>query len=135
VATGDRTAIWGYWGEIMSEAARAQHLGGLVLEGGSRDTELLAVIGFPVFSLGRCIRGTVKDKASPVGALGVSVTIGDVVVSPGDLVVGDRDGVVVIPAADAATAIDAGGARVAKEADIVARLRTGERTLDLYDLG
>ena len=135
VATGDTAPEWGYWGEIMSEAARARHLAGLVLEGGSRDSDLLATIGFPVFSLGRCIRGTGKDATSTIGALGAPVTIGRVGVAPGDLVVGDRDGVVVVGADAADAVVAAGAARTAKEHDIVARLRAGERTLDLYDLG
>lgn len=133
VATGDDVARWGYWGEIMSEAASARGLGGLVLEGGSRDSERLAEIGFPVFSLGRCIRGTGKDPSQP-GSLGEAVHVGETLVSSGDLIVGDADGVLALHHARAAEVVAAGIARAAKEREVVAKLRAGATTLDLYDL-
>jgi 4-hydroxy-4-methyl-2-oxoglutarate aldolase len=134
VASGDDDPRFGYWGEIMSEAATARDLGGLVLQGGSRDTDRLAEIGFPVFSLGRCIRGTVKDPADD-GTLGEVVHLGDVDVHAGDLVVGDADGVVVIPSARAAEVIELGLARVDKEATVIEQLRHGASTVELYQLG
>ncbi|WP_460062528.1 RraA family protein [Streptomyces sp. YKOK-I1] len=122
---------FGYWGEILSTAALARELAGLVINGGVRDREALADLGLPVFSAGLCIRGTGKDFDA-TGSLGASVRIGDVFVERGDLVVGDADGVVVIPGADAEAVVKAGAERDAKEAELMRRIRAGERTLDLY---
>lgn len=132
VHTGGHTEA-GHWGEIMSHAALARNLGGLVIDGGVRDAERIAGLGFPVFSAGICIRGTAKDPGAG-GALGESLRFADVTVAPGTVILGDRDGVVVIPAAEAATVADAARARVAAEEEIVRRLRQGETTLSIYDL-
>jgi 4-hydroxy-4-methyl-2-oxoglutarate aldolase len=134
VATGDDAAMWGYWGEIMSTAAAARALGALVLQGGSRDHAALPSVGFPVFSLGSSIRGTGKHQTDPAGRVGVPVRIGDVEVRDGDLVVGDIDGVVVIPASRAAEAVAAGVVREEHEADVMHRLAAGETTIEVYGL-
>ncbi|MEU6371587.1 RraA family protein [Streptomyces sp. NPDC046909] len=122
---------FGYWGEILSTAALAQDLAGLVINGRVRDRDALADLGLPVFSAGLCIRGTGKDFDA-TGSLGTPVRIGDVFVERGDLVVGDADGVVVIPKADAEAVRKAGAERDAKETELMRRIRAGERTLDLY---
>ncbi|MDQ8756528.1 4-hydroxy-4-methyl-2-oxoglutarate aldolase [Sphingosinicella sp. LHD-64] len=124
---------WGYWGEILNEAAMALGLGGLVIDGGVRDTHVLAEQLFPVFSNGVCIRGTLKGIAPY--ALGRPIAIGDVVIRPGDLIVGDRDGVLVLPPEAVEAAVEKGRQREADEADKIAKLRAGARTLDLYGLG
>jgi 4-hydroxy-4-methyl-2-oxoglutarate aldolase len=124
---------WGYWGEILNEAAMALGLGGLVIDGGVRDTHVLVEQPFPVFSNGVCIRGTLKGIAPYV--LGRPIAIGDVVIRPGDLVVGDRDGVLVLPPEAVEAAVEKGRQREADEAEKIARLRAGARTLDLYGLG
>jgi 4-hydroxy-4-methyl-2-oxoglutarate aldolase len=135
VATGDDIAKWGYWGEIMSHAARVRGLAGLVLQGGSRDHAMLPTVGFPVFSLGPCIRGTIKDPANPTAAgIGVTVRIGDIEIEPGDLIVGDIDGVAAIPAALAQDVITHGIRREQHESDVIAQLHSGATTLDIYDL-
>lgn len=121
----------GYWGEIMSTAAQARKLGGLVLDGCVRDGDLLGDIGFPVFARGLCIRGTEKDFGAQAW-LNAPITIGDVVVNAGDLVAGDTDGVVVIPRQRVAEVVEASRAREEKEADICKKLRGGANTLDLY---
>ena len=124
---------WGYWGEILNEAALARGLGGLVIAGGVRDTHVLAEQPFPVFSDGICIRGTLKNIA-PYW-LGRPVAIGDVVISAGDLVVGDRDGVVVLPPAAVEPAVAKGRRREADEVEKIAQIRAGVRTLELYGFG
>lgn len=121
----------GYWGDILNEAALARGLGGLVIDGGVRDTAGLASMTFPVFSNGVCIRGTGKDYDA-VAWLQEAVRMGEVVIRPGDLVMGDRDGVVAIPAAQVAAVIAAGEAREADEARKIELIRQGARTLDLY---
>lgn len=124
---------WGYWGEILNEAALARGLGGLVIAGGVRDTHVLAEQPFPVFSDGVCIRGTLKNIA-PYW-LGRPVAIGDVVISAGDLVVGDRDGVVVLQPAAVEPAVAKGHQREADEVEKIAQIRAGVRTLELYGFG
>jgi 4-hydroxy-4-methyl-2-oxoglutarate aldolase len=121
----------GYWGEVMSTMAQARQLAGLVIDGCVRDGTLLAGIGFPVFARGLCIRGTGKDFGA-TGWIQHPVAIGGVVVQGGDLVVGDGDGVVAIPAARAEQVVAAARAREAQEASIIARLQAGESTLDVY---
>ena len=134
VRTGDAEPIWGYWGEIMSWAAHSRRLGGLVLQGGSRDHALLPTVGFPVFSLGSCIRGTIKNAPHPTSAVDAAIRIGEIDINSGDLVIGDLDGVAIVPAAAAIEVITQGQLREAKEADVIARLQAGATTLDLFDL-
>lgn len=123
---------FGYWGEIMSAAGRARHLGGLVIDGCVRDGAVLADFGFPVFARGLCIRGTGKDFGAR-GWINHPVLFGDLTVKAGDLVVGDTDGVVVVPRLRAEEVVAAATAREAKEAAIVARIDAGERTLEVYN--
>ena len=122
---------FGYWGEIMSHAARARGLGGVVIDGCARDGALLRELGLPVFARGLCIRGTSKNRQA-YGAINHPIRIGDVAVFAGDLVVGDSDGVVVVPRAEAAAVLDAAAAREEKEAKIIEQLRAGVSTLELY---
>jgi 4-hydroxy-4-methyl-2-oxoglutarate aldolase len=121
----------GYWGEIMSTGALAAQLGGLVIDGCVRDGDLLPGLGFPVFARGLCIRGTGKDFGAQ-GWLGAPVMMGDVVVQPGDLIVGDIDGVVAIPRLRVGDVLEGSRTREEKEAEIMKQLRNGANTLDLY---
>lgn len=123
---------WGYWGEIMSVAAQARGLGGLVIDGCVRDGAVLEQFGFPVFARGLCIRGTGKDFGAR-GWINHPTLFGNLAVSPGDLVVGDTDGVVVLPRERAAELVQAAEQREEKEAAILQRLRAGERTLEVYN--
>ncbi len=124
----------GYWGEVMSTAAKARNLGGLVIDGCVRDFTLLGDVGFPVFARGLCIRGTGKDKQA-YGAINRSLRFGGTAVEPGDLIVGDNDGVVVVPQARAAEVIAASRQRDDDEERICADLMAGASTLDIYKLG
>lgn len=130
--SGGREA--GYWGDILNEAAMAQKLGGLVIDGGVRDTAGLAQMDFPVFSNGVCIQGTIKGFDAPAWTR-QPILIGDVVVSQGDLVMGDRDGVVVLSPDRIDATLDAADAREADEAAKIQRIRAGERTIDIYGFG
>ncbi|QSE86634.1 4-carboxy-4-hydroxy-2-oxoadipate aldolase/oxaloacetate decarboxylase [Rhodococcus koreensis] len=127
------TDEYGYWGEILSEAARARGLSGLVLDGGVRDLGALERVGFPVFSSSICIKGTVKDPDGS-GRLGGPIRIGDVRIERGDLIVGDEDGVVVIPQHRWPEVLESSREREDKEARIIAEIRSGASTLDLYSL-
>lgn len=120
---------WGYWGDILTVAAMERGIAGLVIDGCVRDLAAIAASGFPVFARGTAIRGTEK---SPDGEIGGALTLGHAVVRSGDLIVGDADGVVAVPAARAVEAIAAARARTEKEAGIIAALRGGRTTLELY---
>jgi 4-hydroxy-4-methyl-2-oxoglutarate aldolase len=120
---------FGPFGEIMAVAAQSRGIRGLVTSGSVRDRDAIAALGFAVFSKGLCIRGT--EKYVP-GHFGQSVVIDSVVIQPGDFVLGDNDGVVVIAHARAALVTQAAIERDAKEQAIMQRLRKGERTLDIY---
>lgn len=124
----------GYWGEIMSTAAKMRRLGGLVIDGCVRDGTLLEEIGFPVFARGLCIRGTGKDFSAR-GTLAQPIVIGDVTVNPGDLIVGDGDGVVVIPRERAAEIVAASQTREEKEDRTLAQIRAGKTTVEIYNWG
>ena len=124
----------GYWGEIMSTAAKVRGVAGLIIDGCVRDAVLLEQIGFPVFARGLCIRGTGKAFDAP-GWINFPTLIGDVTVQAGDLVVGDADGVVCVPRARVRTVLQAAQRRVQDEAKILERLQQGESTLDVYGWG
>lgn len=121
----------GYWGEIMTTMAKVRGMAGLVIDGCVRDGVLLGEIGFPVFARGLCIQGTGKDFGA-IGWINHPVTMGNVVVHAGDMIVGDTDGVVAIPHAQAAEVVAAGERREAEEAAILRRLEAGETTLSVY---
>lgn len=124
---------YGYWGEVLAEAASARGLAGLVIHGGVRDSRRLVTMGWPVFAVRVCVRGTGKDPDGD-GELGDPVVVGEVTVSLGDLVVGDADGLVCIPASRADDVRAASEERDAAEAAYIERLRAGETTLAVYGL-
>jgi len=121
----------GYWGDIMTVAALARGIAGLVIDGCVRDSEAIARLHFPVFARGLSIRGTRKDPTA-AGYLQAPVTFGEVTVEPGDLVVGDADGVVVISRANVVEVFEKARERERREAEVIERLRKGETTLDIY---
>jgi len=123
----------GYWGEILSRAAAARRLGGLVINGGVRDLRELVAIGFPIFALGICIQGTTK-RDTDVGGLEVPVRLGDVTIERGDFVLGDLDGVVAVPAGDLGAVLAAAEQRVTAEEEMMRRIANGESTLKILGL-
>jgi 4-hydroxy-4-methyl-2-oxoglutarate aldolase len=122
---------YGYWGEIMSTAAQARGLGGLVIDGCVRDRVQLEAIGLPVFARGLCMRGTGKDFQAR-GWINAPLHIAGQTVQAGDLVVGDADGVVVLPRERVKEVLAASAWREDDEARILARIGAGEATLDIY---
>ncbi|WP_321816392.1 MULTISPECIES: dimethylmenaquinone methyltransferase [unclassified Paraburkholderia] len=129
VSTGGFVA--GYWGEVLTVAAEAAGVAGLVIDGGVRDIAALTQRRFPVFTRGVSMRGTIKASAPSVGQ---PLSFTGTPVSAGDLVVADDDGVLVIPAAHVQATLSRGQARADKEAGIMERLREGKTTLDLLGL-
>ena len=121
----------GYWGEIMSTAAQAQKLGGMLIDGCVRDASILPKVGFPVFARGFCMRGTGKDFNGQ-GTLGKALSIGDIRIEPGDLVRCDADGICVVPLARFDEVMKKSQERDTKEAGVMDRLRKGETTMDVY---
>ncbi|SFM15862.1 RraA family protein [Methylobacterium pseudosasicola] len=129
VSTGDFVA--GYWGEVLTVAAEVAGIVGLVIDGGARDIAALAARRFPVFARGISVRGTIKASAPSIGK---PQLITGVAVAPGDLVVADDDGVIILPTTEAERVLTAGEARAAKEAAMMERLAQGASTLDLMGL-
>lgn len=121
----------GPWGDIMSEAAMLRGCAGLVIDGSVRDSQTIIDMGFPVFSRGISIKGT--NKYQP-GQVGVPVVLGGIVVRTGDIVVGDRDGLVVVLAEEVESAIRASQEREDKEHVSRAQLRAGKSTVELIGL-
>ena len=87
----------GYWGEVLTTAAEARGLAGLVIDGCVRDVAALEAHHFPVFATGIALSGATKTRP---GAVGAPAPVGGVEVAPGDWVVGDADGVTVIGAGE-----------------------------------
>jgi 4-hydroxy-4-methyl-2-oxoglutarate aldolase len=121
----------GYWGEVLTTAAESAGLAGLVLDGGVRDVGALEAHGFPVFSAAIALPGATKDKP---GTVGVPVRAGGVLVSAGDWVVADVDGVTIVPGEDLERVLSAGRAREAKEAGFFDALGSGSTTVGLLGL-
>lgn len=121
----------GYWGDILTTAAQVGGLAGLVIDGSVRDVAVIRGMGFPVFSRGISLRGTTKVLP---GAVGVAITCGGVPVAPGDIVLGDDDGVVVVPRAEAVAVLERAQERERREEEIRQRLTGGATTIDLLGL-
>lgn len=119
----------GYWGDLMSLGAKTKGLAGLVIDACVRDADDIEAMGFPVFSRGLCIRGTTSYEE---GTLNKPIIIGDVMIHPGDIIVGDRDGVVVVPQDRIQEAIEKATARETREESIRAQLRQGKTSIQIY---
>jgi 4-hydroxy-4-methyl-2-oxoglutarate aldolase len=121
----------GYWGEVLTTGAEARGLRGLVIDGGVRDVDALEAHRFPVFSTMIALRGATKQEP---GRIGGTANVGDVEVAAGDWIVGDTDGVVVVPYAYLDDVLSAGRTRAQKEVHFFEELRAGRTTLQLLSL-
>jgi 4-hydroxy-4-methyl-2-oxoglutarate aldolase len=121
----------GFFGELLATSYRARGAKGLIIEGGVRDVKEISEMQFPIFSRAISARGTVK---AALGSVNVPIVCAGVAVNPGDVVVADMDGVVIVPAAVAMQAADASEAREANEAEKRTRLAKGELGLDMYKM-
>jgi 4-hydroxy-4-methyl-2-oxoglutarate aldolase len=129
ISTGSFVA--GYWGEVLTVAAEAAGVAGLVIDGGVRDIAALTARRFPVFTRGISMRGTIKASAPSVGK---PISFTGTPVAAGDLVVADDDGVLVIPATHVDHTLAQGQARADKEAKMMEALTQGKSTLELMGL-
>lgn len=129
VSTGNFVA--GYWGEVLTVAAEAAGIVGLVIDGGVRDVAAMTRRRFPVFTRGVSVRGTIKASSPSVGQ---TMLFGGVPVAAGDMVVADDDGVIIVPAAAFEHTLAAAETRASKEAEMMARLSQGKTTMDLLGL-
>ena len=121
----------GYFGELLGVSCQAHGIAGLIIDAGVRDTAELAALNFPVWSKAVSSQGTVKNVP---GDVNIPVVCAGVLVNPGDVIVGDADGVVVVAREAAEQVAQASQERLAKEEKSRERLRKGELGLDFYGL-
>lgn len=119
----------GPFGDCMATCAKMKGIEGLVIDSGVRDGETIQEIGFPIFCKGHCMNGTVKEV---FGTINHPIAIGGQVVNPGDIIIGDDDGLVVIPKERAEEVLAISLKRLADEIEIRAKFEAG---IDSWELG
>ncbi|QQF06250.1 MULTISPECIES: 4-carboxy-4-hydroxy-2-oxoadipate aldolase/oxaloacetate decarboxylase [Sinorhizobium] len=121
----------GSFGDVLANACLAKGIGGLVTDSGVRDTLQLRELGFPVFSLSVCIKGTVKETLTSTNE---PVVVGGELIHPGDIVVGDADGLVVVRREEAFEVAKLSQAREEAEAEYIAAYKAGKSVIEVSKL-